>query len=101
MRNWKRWGFERLSQNGSGVFRRGVWIDSGIADSDLVWIDRIGPDFKEGEAGLALNGGERPIHSVCPMGNFDAANAWEVETWIEGEPFLAEVNFAVGVKIHG
>ena len=40
-------------------------------------------------------------NGVQTMGDFDASDPWHVETRIEREPFLSQIDFTVGVKIHG
>ena len=53
-----------------------------------------------GQVGLAIDGCKRTVYGVRSVGDFDAAYTRNIVAWIEGEPFLAEINFAVGVKIH-
>src|ERR1039458_1694101 len=53
-----------------------------------------------GQIGLAVDRRKRAVHGVRAVGDFDAANARDVIARVEGQPFLAEIDFAIGVKIH-
>ena len=53
-----------------------------------------------GQIGFAVDRRKRAIHGIRAVGDFDTPDAQHVETRVEGEPFLAEIDFAIGVKIH-
>ncbi len=71
-----------------------------IADGHLLRIHLISPDLKISKVRLAINRGKSAVHRVRAVRDLDAANTRNIETRIEGEPFIAEINFAIGVKIH-
>src|SRR5258706_1324359 len=54
-----------------------------------------------GEAGLPKEPPKPPPPAPPAVSDFDAANPRDIVARVEGEPFLAEIDFAIGVKIHG
>lgn len=71
-----------------------------IADGNLLWIDLISPDLKMGQAGLAIDGRKRAVHCVRPVRDLDSTDALDIVARVEGQPFMSEINLAVGMKVH-
>ena len=71
------------------------------ADGNLLGIHLIGPDFKMGQFGLAIDRCECPIHRIRAVGDLDAPDARHVVARIEGKPFVSQIDFAIGVEVHG
>src|ERR1039457_7191630 len=73
---------------------------NGVADGNFLRIHLIGPDFKIGKFGLAVDGPERAIHGVQTVSDLDAADARDVVARVERVPLLPQVYFTIAVKIH-
>ena len=71
-----------------------------VAEFHLRRIDLVGPDLKPREPRRAVDRGERAIHGVEAAGDFDAADARNIEAGVEGLPAVADIDLHVGVEIH-
>lgn len=73
----------------------------GIPDANEGRVNLVGPDFEKSKLRLAVDRGKRCVHCIEPMGDFDAADAGDVEARIEDAPLMLKVNLEIGMEIHG
>jgi len=72
---------------------------AGAAEENLAGIDLVGPDFEVSQFGVAVDGAEGAVDGIEAMGHFDASDAGLIKAGIEDPPLMAEIDFAIGVKI--
>ena len=72
----------------------------GVAYGDESRIDLVCPHFEGGQLRLAVDSRKGSINRVETVGDFDAPDAWDVETGIKDAPLVLQIDLKVGVEIH-
>ena len=73
----------------------------GSPTENLLRVHLVSPDLEVGKLGFAVDGGKGAIHGVRTVGDFDAADARDIEARVEGQPLLSKIHFAAGGKSIG
>src|SRR3981081_2862713 len=71
-----------------------------IPNRYFLGIDLVSPYFKISKRGLTVNRRERAVDSIQTMPHLHATNSRAIVSWIEGTPFVTQIGFEIGVKIH-
>ena len=93
-------GLRSINSSESSHCHQGADKSIGSPTENLLRVHLVSPDLEVGKLGFAVDGGKGAIHGVRTVGDFDAADARDIEARVEGQPLLSKINFAAGMEIH-